>query len=107
MSSRLGNGQSTLDLDDEVIEAEEAKKAIKALPHILFVHGHQSLKFAHLAVPSSTSSVRYLWRSDNLMNLPHEVSKPGPAAEDTDYDLNEMKLLKERIEKWRRDNDRE
>lgn len=104
-NARLSNGQGILDLGDEVIEAETADEAIKDLPHILLVHGYQSLQFAHLAVPSPTSKKDYLWRSANLMNLPYEVSEPGPAAEDTDYDLNEMKLLKERIEKWRKDND--
>ena len=56
-------------------------------------------------MPSPISKREYLWRSENLMNLLHEVPKEGPTPEDTDYDLDEMKLLKERIEKWRRDND--
>ena len=39
------------------------------------------------------------------MNLPHEVSSDDPPPEDTDYDLEELALLKEDIDQWRRDND--
>lgn len=100
-NARLGNGQWAFDFHSEVIEKEEE---ISGLPHILFLHGYKNLEFAHLAVPSPTSRRSFLWRSQNLMKLPHEVPQTGPAPEDTDYDLNEMKLLKERIEKWQQDN---
>lgn len=103
-NARLGNGQWTLDFPGEVIEKDEE---VAGLPHILFLHGHQRLQFAHLAVPSPDSQRSFLWRSQNLINLPHEVPKEDPPPEDTDYDLNEMKLLKERIEKWRKDNGQE
>lgn len=103
-NARLGNGQGILNFGDGVIEGEE-DEGIEGLPHILLVHGHKSLSFAHLAVPSPASKRSYLWRSANLLDLPYEMTQPGPAPEDTDYDLNEMKLLKERIEKWRKDND--
>lgn len=101
-NARLSNEQGVFDFAG-VIEGEDDD--VTGLPHILFLHGHQSLRFAHLAVPSPTSRRGFVWRSPNLMALPHEVPKDGPDPEDTDYDLNEMKLLKERIEKWRRDND--
>lgn len=101
-NARLSNGQGAFNFTDEIIEKEDK---VTGFPHILFLHGHQSLRFAHLAVPSSTSKRDFLWRSQDLMTLPHEIPKNGPATEDTDYDLNEMKLLKVRIEKWRRDND--
>ncbi|MGP3698789.1 hypothetical protein [Rhodobacter sp. NSM] len=100
-NARLGNGQWAFDFSGEVIEKEEE---VIDLPHILFLHGHQSLQFAYLAVPSHISKCSFLWRSQNLMHLPHEVPQEGPAPEDTDYDLNEMELLKERIERWRKDN---
>lgn len=105
-NARMGNGQWSLwDLPGcDVIEKEDDEDEVTGLPHILLVHGHQTLQFAHLGVPSPTSKHSYLWRSPNLMNLPHEVYHDGPAPEDTDYDLNEMKLLKERIEKWQRDH---
>lgn len=100
-NARLSNGQGVLHFSENVFEDEEE---VAGLPHILFLHGHQSLRFAHLAVPSPTSKKALVWRSPNLIDLPHEVPKEGPAPEDTDYDLNELKLLKERIEKWQRDN---
>lgn len=103
-NARLGNGQGLLELGDQVIEDESIETEIKIPPHILLVHGHQRLQFAHLAVPSPNSKRDFLWSSVNLVNLPHELEETGPAIEDTDYDLNEMKLLKERIEKWQKDN---
>ena len=85
-----------VEFDDEV--------AILGLPHFLLIHGHQSLDFAHLAVPSSSSKTDYVWRSINLMKIPHEVPSDRPPAEDTDYDLEALGLLKEDIDRWRRDN---
>ena len=78
---------------------------VTGLPHLLIVHGHQTLNFAHIAIPSSESKSEYAWRSLNLMKLPHEVVSDAPPPEDTDYDLDELELLKEDIDKWRRDND--
>jgi len=77
---------------------------VTGVPHFLLVHGHQSLDFAHFGVPSSTSKTRYSWLSPNLMNLPHEVVSNQPKAEDTDFNLDDLNLLKEDIDKWRRDN---
>lgn len=72
------------------------------LPHILLVHGHQSLNFAHLGVPNEDHSEGYIWRSPNLMQMPHEVTSPEPPPEETDYEA--VMTLKEEIDKWRRDN---
>lgn len=100
-NARLSNGQGSFDFEGMVIEDEQP---IVGPPHILLLHGHQSLSFAHWAVPSPTSKTGLLWRSQNLMGLAHEIPSEGPAAEDTDFDLKEMDLLKERIERWQRDN---
>ena len=80
---------------------------ISGLPHFLLLHGHQTLDFAHLGVPSSTSKIKYTWLSPNLMAMPHEqpLSEEIAPQEDTDFDLDELELLKEDIEKWIRDND--
>lgn len=83
----------------------EDEQVVTGLPHFLIVHGHQTLDFAHIAVPSSESRSKYAWRSSNLMKLPHEIVTGDPPTEDTDYDLDELELLKEDIERWRRDND--
>lgn len=87
----------------ELPEFEEEKK-ITGLPHFLLIHGHQTLDFAHIAMPSHLSKTRYSWRSSNLMRLPHEIASDKPATEDTDSALDDLQLLKEDIEKWRRDN---
>lgn len=77
---------------------------VSGLPHFLLIHGHQKLNFAHFGIPSSLSTKTWSWLSGNLMNLPHEISSDLPPAENTETDFNEVSLLKEDIEKWRRDN---
>lgn len=79
-------------------------KRITGLPRFLLVHGHQALNFAHWGLPSATSRTKYTWLSRNLMKLPHELQSDVPAAENTDVDLDEMNLLKEDLERWRRDH---
>jgi hypothetical protein len=83
----------------------EDDQRITGLPHFLLVHGHQSLEFAHFGVPSAESRTQYAWLSRNLMKLPHEIASDKPEPENTDVDLDELNLLKEDIERWRRDND--
>lgn len=77
---------------------------ISGLPHFLLVHGYQSLDFSHIGMPSSFSKTKYVWQSQNLMNLPYEIVEEGPMAENTDFDLNNLNLLKQDIEKWSKDN---
>lgn len=72
------------------------------VPHILLVHGHQTLNFAHLGIPNPDHAKGYIWRSPNLMLMPHEVTAPEPPPEDTDIEA--VMTLKEEIDKWRRDN---
>ncbi|MGB8277805.1 MAG: hypothetical protein WCF20_07730 [Methylovirgula sp.] len=93
------NTQGVFDL----AEFDDEKRIVGA-PHFLLVHGHQSLNFAHWGLPSATSRSRYTWLSRNLMRLPHEIESELPPPEDTDVDLDELNLLKEDIERWRKDN---
>jgi hypothetical protein len=72
------------------------------VPHILLLHGHQSLDFIHLAVPHSRHSAGYIYRSPNILHMPHEVDTPHPPAEQTDFE--EVMSLKLEIDKWRHDN---
>lgn len=74
------------------------------LPHILLVHGHQSLDFSHFGIPSHSSKIKYEWLSDNLMKMPHELPSELPPSEDTDSSLDDLELLKEDIARWERDN---
>lgn len=93
------NNEPFFDLPDFEDEHE-----VKGLPHFLVIHGYQSLDFAHLAVPHPHNNRDYSFVTDNLMKLPHAVPATGPAEEDTDIDFDETGLLKEEIEKWRKDN---
>lgn len=89
-----------------VFEGFDDGVEICGLPHFLIIHGYKNLNFAHIAMPSASSSVGYEFRTSNLMNLPHEI-KPDPKVaptEDTDFDPDELGTLKDEIEKWTRDN---
>ncbi|MCW5695035.1 MAG: hypothetical protein KIT48_21965 [Pseudolabrys sp.] len=66
--------------DDELKRArEEAERdGARRLLHIL--HGYHDLDFAHIAYPHPERN-RHIYRSRNLMQLPHEVSSDLPAPE--------------------------
>lgn len=83
---------------------EIVEEPLVGAPHFLIVHGHQELNFSYIGVPSSASRRKWAWRSQNLLNMPHEIISEGPLPEDTDVDLDSLNLLKEDIERWRRDN---
>lgn len=72
------------------------------LPHILLVHGHQELSFAHVGIPNETHHQGYIYRTPNLMMMPHVVPTIEPAVEKTDFEA--VMTLKQEIDKWRRDN---
>lgn len=71
-------------------------------PHILLLHGHQNLNFAHLGLPKEEQQKGYHYRTQNLMLMPHVITSTEPPPEDTDIDA--VITLKEEIDKWRRDN---
>lgn len=72
------------------------------IPHVLLIHGHQTLNFAHLGIPKEEQESGYHYRSPNLMLMPHTVVSTEPPPEDTDIEA--VITLKEEIDKWRRDN---
>ncbi|WP_374371625.1 hypothetical protein [Dongia sp.] len=72
------------------------------VPHVLLLHGHQMLSFAHLAMPKGEHQSGFHYRSKNLMTMPHAVLEPETPVEDTDIEA--VLELKEEIDKWRRDN---
>lgn len=96
-NKRLSN-QPFFDIDEF---AEE--NTVHGLPHFLLVHGHQELNFAHLAVPHSLHGMGYIYKTPNLMQMPHEIPSEVPPIEDTDFEAT--MTLKEEIEKWRKEND--
>lgn len=71
-------------------------------PHILLLHGHQGLNFAHLGLPKEDQQKGYHYRTPNLMLMPHIVTSPEPPPEDTDIEA--VITLKQEIDKWRRDH---
>jgi len=81
----------------------QEEQEITGLPHFLIVHGHQLLNFAHFGIPSASSKTEYSWLSPNLMKLPHATISDGPAPEDTDFNFDQLNLLKEDIDKLRND----
>ena len=72
------------------------------LPHVLLLHGHQSLEFAHLAIPDPMHWLGFQHKSSNLMLMAHAVPEPEVAMEETDIEA--VMTLKEEIDRWMRDN---
>ena len=80
----------------------EGDERTEGLPHILLVHGHQGLNFAHLGIPHENHKQGYRFRTSNLMLMPYEAEEPEHTPEDTDYEA--VMTLKEEIDKWRTDH---
>ncbi|MCE2510145.1 MAG: hypothetical protein J4G10_04120 [Alphaproteobacteria bacterium] len=72
-------------------------------PHILLLHGHQTLDFAHLAIPHPRHSEGFQHRSPNLMLMAHSVPQSEVPMEETDVEA--VMTLKEEIDRLRRDNE--
>ncbi|UHS60953.1 hypothetical protein HRR99_05180 [Agrobacterium vaccinii] len=75
---------------------------LRGLPHILLMHGHKTLDFAHLALPKGEHENGFHYRSGNLMRMPHAIPEQEVPVEDTDYDS--ILSLKDEIDKWRKDH---
>jgi hypothetical protein len=82
-------------------------RAVAGLPSFLLIHGRITREeleedFAHIGIPHPLHNQNYIYKTPNLMNLPHQVESDLPPIEDTDRDA--VISLKEEIEKWRKDN---
>tara|TARA_R110002074_G_scaffold384772_1_gene565622 strand:- start:1688 stop:2347 length:660 start_codon:yes stop_codon:yes gene_type:complete len=97
--NRRINNQPFFDFAEFADELEVAGE-----PHLILAHGYQDLNFAHLCVPDPVHSKGYRYRTGNLMSLPREVEVDGPPPEDTDTSFEDLELLKETIERWRKDH---
>ncbi len=75
---------------------------VRGLPHFLLVHGHQDLNFAYLGVPHAMHRRDWIYKTGNLMRMPHEIPVDAPPVEMTEFE--DTITLKEEIEKWQRDN---
>lgn len=70
--------------------------------HILLMHGHGSLNFAHLAIPDPQHSQGFQHKSANLMLMAHAVPQTEAPMENTDIEA--VMSLKEEIDKRLRDD---
>jgi hypothetical protein len=91
------NNEPFFDLDEFKDERE-----VHGLPHFLLVHGYKELDYAYLGVPHALHKRDYIYRTQNLLMMPHVVPADAPPVEDTDFDA--AMTLKEEIEKWRKDH---
>ena len=71
-------------------------------PALLLCHGYQELKFIQFGIPSVRSRYGYICRTDNLLDLPQDVTLSGPPVEDTSF--RDTITLKEQITKWLTDH---
>jgi hypothetical protein len=84
------------------LEEFKDEREVRGLPHFLLVHGHQDLRFAYLGAPHATHHRDWIFRTGNLMLMPHEVPAETPPVEMTEFE--DAMTLKVEIEKWQKDN---
>ncbi|KDA02596.1 hypothetical protein [Hyphomonas oceanitis] len=85
------------------VDMQDEDHEITGLPHILLLHGYWNDGFAHLAIPRADCNYDFSYRTENLFNLPHASSEAGPPPEGPDGDFDAIELLKEDIDRWRKD----
>ena len=77
-------------------------RALHGIPHFIIIHGHQELNFAHIGVPHAIHQRDWIYRTPNLMQLPHALPEEVPPVEDTEFDATME--LRDEIQKWLRDH---
>lgn len=92
---------SQITMKEIIREVEETS----GIPHILLLHGHQKLDFAHLAIPDPLHWFGFQHRTANLMLMAHAVPEAEVPMENTDVEA--VMTIKEEIDKWRRDHSSE
>ena len=91
------NNEPFFDLDEF-----REDNSINGLPQFIVIHGHQDLNFVHIGVPHCLHDRDWIYRTPNLLNLPHVMQSGLPEAEETDYEA--LITLRDEIQKWRREN---
>jgi len=100
-SNNVMNNSPFLELDSSF----EQQNTINGLPHLVLVHGYQTLDFIHAGVPyPNARKVGYIYQTPNLLLMPHIVNSDLPPPEGTEINP-EVEILKEELKKWRRDNE--
>jgi hypothetical protein len=92
------NNEPFFDLDEF-----KDNREVSGLPHFILVHGHQQLTFAHVGVPHSEFRRAWIYRTPNLLTMPHVVVSDLPPQERTDFQATMQ--LKEEIDRWRKNHD--
>lgn len=93
------SGQGDLFYNYDFLDEKEIRPA-----HILLLHGHQSLNFSYLAIPKPAHHAGFLYKSSNLMLMPHGVTESVSPVVNTDMDI--VLELKDEIVKWHYDNEK-
>lgn len=100
-NARLNNQQSFNfpELNDSRMSA--------GIPAFLLIHGRaerseMTSDFAHVGVPHPEHQRDWIFRTSNIMQMVQTVDSDLPPVEETDADA--LILIKEEVEKWRRDN---
>jgi hypothetical protein len=90
------------DINEELARKQEEaeRNRERRLLHIL--HGYQDLEFAHIAYPHPEKN-RHIYRTTNLLRLPHEIASGLSPAEGPEESPNPETL--ENLERHLRDTD--
>jgi hypothetical protein len=92
----IPNGRYLFQYMNEEVERDNARR----LMHVL--HGYQNLTFAHLTLPHPQEN-RHVWKTSNLMNIPHVVTSDLPRAEGPTVSPEPQTI--ENLERHLRDSD--
>lgn len=105
-SVRFREAQKVVNAQLDLLDSGD-KREVDGLPHIILLHGYWGDGFAHLGIPRADCDYDFSYRTENLFNLPHATVPEGPAPEGPgdDHDFEAIGLLKEDIDRWRRDSD--
>ena len=84
------------------------ERKVTGLPHLTLSHGYRNLNFAHIGILNPRAEAYgWIYRSPNLLNLPHAASSDLPPAEAVDVEAEvSLKELREEIIRWTNDNDK-
>lgn len=79
----------------------QKEQRVTGLPHLILAHGYQQLSFAHIGV-CDPESAGWIYRTPNLLKMPHAIESAEPKAEAADVDAEVT--LREELMRWARDH---
>lgn len=84
-------------------ENHKKNLTIDGRPHILLLHGYQSLSFSYLAVPNEDHQLGYVYKTPNLMLQSHQ-RHDGDVVPAEDTNTEAVMTLKEDINRWEKNS---